>query len=129
MPLAGTVPAWFHGVYGTPYRNSPPFRAAFRRRSSGVPALPERFRRSLLERRRNAGLFQRAFRLRSGPVPDILWTSQIAMDEMSLRYSHQGPSSAALVSALTRLVADHALPSRSQPQDDLVTTVMSRPPW
>ena len=102
MPLAGTVPAWFHGVYGTPYWNSPPFRTAFRRRSSGVPALPERFRRFLLERRRNAGLFQRAFRLRSGPVPDIPWTSQIAMDE-SLRYSHQEPSSAALVrSALTR---------------------------
>ena len=78
-PLAGTVPAWFHGVYGTPCWNSPPFRAAFRHRSSGVPALPERFRRFLLERRRNAGLFQRAFRLRSGPVPvDIPWTSQIA---------------------------------------------------
>ena len=77
-PLAGTVPAWFHGVYGTPYWNSPPFRTAFRRRSSSVPSLPEQFRRFLLEHRRNAGLFQRAFRLRSGPVPDIPWTSQIA---------------------------------------------------
>ena len=71
-PLAGTVPAWFHGVYGTPYRNSPPFRAAFRRRSSGVPALPERFRRFLLERRFPIGCSSG----RSGSVPAPFRTSR-----------------------------------------------------
>ena len=78
-----------HGSMGSMEPPAGTARRSVRRsgRSSGVPALPERFRRFLLEHRRNAGLFQRAFRLRSGPVPDIPWTSQIAMDE-SLRYSH-----------------------------------------
>ena len=47
--------------------------AAFQRRSGvagTVPALPA-------GTPQNAGLFQQALQLRSGPVLDILWTSQI----------------------------------------------------
>ena len=121
-----------HGSMGS---MEPPAGTARRsvRRSGGVPAAFRRCRNGSGASCWNAAGTPGCSSGRSGSVPAPFRTSRghrRSMDEMSLRYSHQEPSSAALVrSALTRPVADRALPSRSRPQDDLVTTVTSGPPW